>query len=138
MQLCSYHRKESKFVRTGDIVIQQIAQKWRPAEGKKEYLTSFCIANWKQLTLEEKSHHTLSNCAECYNKYGNLQRIDPTKPTYLPEVEEASSTFIECETSKQNDGENSEIEEKRKEQLVMSKMKCRTTMKKAGSTVQKG
>ena len=58
----------------------------------------------------------------CYSKYGNLQRIYPTKPTYLPGVEEASSTFIECDTSKQNDGADSEIEEKRKERQVMLKM----------------
>ena len=61
---------------------------------------------------------------------GNLQRIYPTKPTYLPGVEEALSTFIECDTSKQNDGADSEIEEKRKERQVMIKMKYRTTMKK--------
>eukprot|EP00731_Ephydatia_muelleri_P013922 Em0007g1232a len=61
-----------------------------------------------------------------YSKYGNLQRIYPTKPTYLHGVEEASSTYIECDTSKQNDGADSEIEEKRKESQVMLKMKYRT------------
>ena len=123
---CSHHWKESKFVRTADIVIQQFAGKWRQPDGKKKYQTSFCIANWKQLTQKEKSNHTLSNCTEYYSKYGNLQRIYPTKPTYLHGVEEASSTYIECDTSKQNDGADSEIEEKRKESQVMLKMKYRT------------
>ena len=55
---CSHHWKESKFVRTADIVIQQFAGKWRPPDGKKKYQTSFCIASWKQLTQP----HTIQLC----------------------------------------------------------------------------
>ena len=65
-------------------VLDMFSKKWHPSTARINYITTFCTANWKALSHESKSKHTLSSCEACYNEFRHLQETFPAKPTFVP------------------------------------------------------
>ena len=94
--------KQSAFNKQADAVIDGFQCKWHPLEAKGAYESTFAIQKWKDLSPEDKSKHSLSNCIACYDNHYSTQLLYPVKPTFIPEcsVVTLDSTNTERENAK--------------------------------------
>jgi hypothetical protein len=49
---------------------------------RQSYLSNFSLANWYELSVEERKQHSLGNCAKCYEEHKQTQLSFPLKPIY--------------------------------------------------------
>ena len=54
-------------------------KKWHPQSQKKLFLQVFSISEWKNLPVDEKQKHSISNCRECVSKHLSLSRAFPAR-----------------------------------------------------------
>ena len=59
----------------------------KAVSGKSEYEITFAVDAWKSLTPQEKEHHSLEQCKQCYTDFYNVQSIFPAKPIYMATCE---------------------------------------------------
>ena len=52
---------------------------------KNQYIQAFTLSNWKKLSSQQKSSHTLSKCIACYTESEPLQTSFPLEPVYIPD-----------------------------------------------------
>lgn len=64
-------------------IIEGWNRKWHPSENRKQYESTFSVANWKALPLPKKQKHTLTCCQECCNEQQGLQQSFLLKPCYF-------------------------------------------------------
>ena len=89
--------RPSAFNKHADAVVDGFARKWHPSEARGEYVKVFSIENWKRLSPEQQSKHTLKSCVACYdNHYGN-QLLFPVKPAFVPETPTVSISLNHTE-----------------------------------------
>ena len=50
---------------------------------KSEYEAIFAVDTWKSLTVQEREHHTLQQCKQCFTGFYNHQSIFPAMPIYM-------------------------------------------------------
>jgi len=74
--------RQSLFTRHCNKILDAFSRRWHPAEGHKDYLTTFSLSTWRALSDVEKTKHTLSNCSACAVHFKNLQEQFPMKPYY--------------------------------------------------------
>ena len=68
---------DTKFDRGCQEIIKRFHMKWHPTESWQEYLSTFSVKSWKDLSLQQKHKHTLSNCHGCVMAHSNLQSKFP-------------------------------------------------------------
>lgn len=85
---------ETRFDRLSSIVLNHFSKKWYPTSARREYLTTFSIHNWKELSEDMKQQHILSSCQACFDKHPALQRAYPGKPMYMYEPQTPTATMV--------------------------------------------
>ena len=60
--------------------------KWHPSSLRLEYVDTFSVLKWKDLSATAKESHSLSCCNACYNSHPSLQKAYPGKPVYEPQT----------------------------------------------------
>ena len=79
-------KKTSIFDKHCNFFGQYFQKKWNPTAKRVEYTNTFSIDNWKSLSENEKSKHTLSNCKACLSSHKALQNSFPAKPVFMQET----------------------------------------------------
>ena len=69
-------------------ITRRFNERWHPTEARESFLTTFSIYKWKQLPLDEKQNHTLSDCKACQNHSPILVNAFPgsRKTTKVPVI----------------------------------------------------
>ena len=69
-----------------DTTLTYFSKKWHPSSLRLEYVDTFSISKWKDLSATAKESHSLSCCNACYNSHPSLQKAYPGKPVYEPQT----------------------------------------------------
>ena len=79
---------DTKFDRGCKEIMKRFRMKWHPTESRHEYLSTFSVQCWRDLSLQMKRKHTLSNCSGCLKvqaKFpGSKHRVMPNAATPGP------------------------------------------------------
>lgn len=95
--------RQSLFTRHCNKILDAFSRRWHPAEGHKDYLTTFSLSTWRALSDVEKTKHTLSNCSACAVHFKNLQEQFPMKPYYT--ITQLEDLYSSSTTSKKSERE---------------------------------
>lgn len=79
-----YYRGSGCFERHRNCICDCFRKSWRPPELRNEYISSFSVSKWLDLSAAEQKKHTMSNCLACANDHLSLQKGFPTLPYYIP------------------------------------------------------
>ena len=60
---CSSYETHVKAMRS------MFSKRWHPQSGKSEYEIKFAVDAWKSLTPQEKEHHSLEQCKQCFTDF---------------------------------------------------------------------
>ncbi len=60
-------------------VVASFSNRWHPKEARLEFLSTFSIEEWTQLSAHKQKAHTVSNCEECLNEHLVLTEVFPQK-----------------------------------------------------------
>ena len=74
----------SRFDHLCECTLNAFSKKWHPIQKCLEYIETFSISKWNDLSASAKEHHTLANCHACYHSYRSLQLAYPNKPIFEP------------------------------------------------------
>ena len=74
---CSSYETRVKAMRN------MFSKRWHPQSQKSEYEGTFAVDTWKSLTVQEREHHNLQQCKQCYTGFYNHQSIFPAMPIYM-------------------------------------------------------
>ena len=75
---------ESQFNKGCEVILNCFSKRWKPML-RALYKAHFASKKWKELAIEDKKKHTISNCAECSKKQIQLQEAFPGKPVFRVE-----------------------------------------------------
>ena len=56
----THSKHDSQFNQHSEQILTGFSMRWNPATGVKDYLNSFSIKTWEELSEQEKNQHTLS------------------------------------------------------------------------------
>ena len=76
----------TQFDRFCEMTLSFFTKKWHPQAACQEYIGTFSISRWNELSTTAKESHSISNCDACYNTHPSLQQAYPGKPFYEPQV----------------------------------------------------
>ena len=74
---CSSYETHAKTMRN------MFSKRWHPQSQKSEYEATFAVDTWKSLTVQQREHHTLQQCKQCFTGFYNHQSIFPAMPIYM-------------------------------------------------------
>jgi len=77
--------RPSRFDRRCEHQLDIFSRKWKTPAHRTEYIATFSIDAWKNLTAEEKAEHSLSNCKACFHNHSEIQATYPSMPLFKPQ-----------------------------------------------------
>lgn len=75
---------KSGFLKHQSVIRDCFCKSWRQSERRNDYISSFSVSKWVDLSADKQMQHTMSNCLACANDQLELQIAFPMLPCYFP------------------------------------------------------